>query len=42
MQTATNLIKIGYKIRKLEQFENRNSDIYYANGDRHFEYLIKF
>ena len=26
MQSATNLIKIGYKIRKLEQFENQNSD----------------
>ena len=28
MQSATNLINIGYRIRKLEQFENQNSDIY--------------
>ena len=40
MQSATNLIKIGYKIRKLEQFENQNSDIYQANGGRHFDYFI--
>ena len=42
MQSATNPIEIGYKIRKLEKFENQKSDIYLANGGRHFEYLIKF
>ena len=38
MQSATNLIKIEYKIRILEQLENQTSDIYVANGGRHFEY----
>ena len=42
MQSATNPIKIGYKIRKLEQFVNQNSDIYQACGGRYFEYLITF
>ena len=41
MQSATNLIEIGHKIRKLE-FENQNSDIYLDNEGRHFEYLIHF
>ena len=42
MQSTTNLIKIGYKIRKLEQLENQISDIYVANGSRYFEYSINF
>ena len=42
MKSATNLIRIGYKIRKLEQIENQNSDSYYGNGGRYFEYLINF
>ena len=28
LQSATNLVKIGYKIRKLQQFENQNSDFF--------------
>ena len=38
MQSAKNPIKIRYKLRKLEQFENRNSDFI----GRHFEYLTNF
>ena len=36
MQPATNSIKSGYKIRKLEQFENQNIDIYETNGGCHY------
>ena len=40
MQSATIPIKIGYKIRNLEQFENQKSDISWAHGGCHFEYLL--
>ena len=31
MQSARHRIKIRYKIRKIKQFENQSSDIYYTN-----------
>ena len=34
MQSASNLIQIGYKIRALEQFENQHA---YFHGGHHFE-----
>ena len=40
MQSALNPTKLGYKIRKLYQPKNQNSDFVSTNGGGHFEYLI--